>query len=49
MASKPKKIETLLQAIQYFADEYEAIQYVAALRWPDSEQACPKCGSIAEH
>ena len=46
---KPQTVETLLQAIRYFADEYEAIQYVAKLRWPSGEQACPKCGSIAEH
>ena len=46
---KPETIETLLQAISYFADEYEAVQYVANLRWPSGEQACPKCGSIAEH
>lgn len=49
MASKPKPVATLLQAIQYFADEYEAIQYVANLRWPDGEQHCPHCSSIAEH
>ena len=49
MASKTKKLETLLEAIQYFADEDVARNYVAGLRWPDGEQVCGKCGSIAEH
>lgn len=42
-------VETLLQAIQYFADEMDAIQYVANLRWPDGEQHCQHCGSVASH
>ena len=46
---KNQTVDTLLDAIRYFADEYEAIQYVANLRWPSGEQACHKCGSIAEH
>ena len=41
--------QTLLQAVRFFADEDEAIQFVADMRWPDGEQACPKCGSVAEH
>ena len=41
--------QTLLQAVTFFADNDAAIQYVADMRWPDGEQACPKCGSIAEH
>ena len=41
--------ETLLEAIQYFADEDAALAFVANLRWPSGEQACPKCGSIGEH
>ena len=41
--------QTLLQAVQYFADEEAAIEFVAELRWPDGEQSCPKCGSVAEH
>ena len=47
--TKNQTIDTLLDAIRYFADEYEAIQYVANLRWPSGEQACPKCGVISEH
>ncbi len=50
----PKKTEnnlpkTLLQAVQHFADEGAAIETVANLRWPDGEQHCPKCGSVAKH
>ena len=41
--------QTLLQAVQYFADEDEAIAFVADMRWPEGEQACPKCGSVAAH
>ena len=41
--------ETLLEAIQYFADEDAALAFVANLRWPSGEQACPKCGSIGDH
>ncbi len=39
---------TLLEAIQYFADEDVALAIVADMRWPDGEQDCPKCGSIAK-
>lgn len=49
MASKPQNVETLLQAIQHFADEDVARDYVANLRWPTGEKACPKCGSISDH
>lgn len=49
MAKKPETVETLLQAIQYFADEYDAVQYVANIRWPSGEQTCPHCGSVTEH
>jgi len=49
MASKDNLPETLLEAVQHFADEDYAIQFVAAQRWPDGEQACPKCGEVAEH
>ena len=40
---------TLLEAIQYFADEDVALAFVADMRWPEGEQACPKCGSIGKH
>lgn len=41
--------QTLLQAVQYFADEDKAREFVAEMRWPEGEQVCPKCGSVAEH
>ena len=41
--------QTLLQAVTFFADNDAAIQFVADMRWPDGEQACGKCGSVAEH
>ena len=40
---------TLLEAFQYFADEDVALAFVADMRWPDGEQTCRKCGSIAKH
>lgn len=40
---------TLIEAVQYFADEDAALIFVANLRWPDGEQACPKCGSVGKH
>src|SRR5437016_1091735 len=36
--------ETLHQAIQYFADQDNALTYLASSRWPDGP-ICPRCGS----
>jgi transposase-like protein len=44
-ATGPK---TLLEAIQYFADEDVCIKTLAALRWPDGVIPCPEC-SGTEH
>jgi len=41
MATEPK---TLIQAIQYFADPDNCLNYLAARRWPSGETACPTCG-----
>ena len=49
MASKNDTPKTLLEAVQYFADEDAAIHFVADMRWPDGEQECGKCGSVAKH
>jgi transposase-like protein len=38
---KPK---TLQQAIQYFADPDNALEYMVSLRWPDGKVTCPTCG-----
>src|SRR5579862_8624844 len=35
---------TLLQAIQYFADEDNCIRTLSATRWPDGVIPCPACG-----
>ena len=36
--------ETLLEAVQYFADKDVALQFVVALRWPNGV-ICPRCES----
>ncbi len=41
MASEPK---TLQDAILYFADADNCLNYVVARRWPDGVIACPTCG-----
>jgi len=41
MATEPK---TLAQAIQYFTDPDNCLNYLAKRRWPDGKVACPKCG-----
>src|ERR1700687_4766665 len=35
--------ETLLEAIKYFADADKAMQFVAAIRWPNGKTCCPRC------
>ncbi len=41
MATDPK---TLTQAIQYFTDADNCLNYLKARRWPDGEVVCPTCG-----
>jgi transposase-like protein len=41
MATGPN---TLLEAVQYFADQKTCIEYLAAKRWPDGVVVCPICG-----
>jgi transposase-like protein len=41
MATTPK---TLAQAIQYFTDADNCLNYLKARRWPDGEVKCPTCG-----
>jgi hypothetical protein len=38
------KATTLLEAVQYFADEVNCIEYLAMSRWPDGVAVCPVCG-----
>lgn len=37
--------QTLQQAIVYFADPVNALEFMIALRWPDGVITCPRCGS----
>ncbi len=41
---KSNEPTTLMEAIRYFADPDVALEFVAALRWPNGV-ACPTCGS----
>ena len=41
MATEPK---TLTQAIQYFTDADNCLNYLSARRWLDGKVACPTCG-----
>ncbi|HLK14676.1 MAG TPA: IS1595 family transposase [Fimbriimonadaceae bacterium] len=36
--------KTLLEAVQYFADEEVCIRTLSAMRWPDGVIPCPNCG-----
>src|ERR1700722_8775540 len=38
------KVETLMQAVQYFSDLAVAQEFFAKMRWPDGA-VCPRCGS----
>ena len=42
---KKKQPKTLQEAIIYFAEEDNAIEYLRSRRWPDSNAVCPTCGS----
>lgn len=42
------KPRTLQQAIQYFSNEDNCIQTIAAMRWPNGVPQCPACGNT-EH
>lgn len=38
-------LDSLLEAVRYFSDEFRAIQFLAQLRWPDGVAVCPRCGA----
>jgi transposase-like protein len=42
MTALPK---TLIDAVAYFSDEEKAVEFMAALRWPNGP-CCPQCGSV---
>jgi transposase-like protein len=41
----PNTPETLLEAINWFADFEHCRQFMVELRWPDGKVKCPRCGS----
>jgi len=45
MKDTPEFPETLKDAIQYFADPDNALNFMTAIRWPDGKVTCPCCGS----
>jgi transposase-like protein len=45
MKTKPEFPETLTDAIKYFADPDRALNFTAAIRWPDGKACCPRCNS----
>ena len=46
MNGKPKFPRSLQKAIQYFSDPDVCQEFVAQMRWPNGEAACPRCGSL---
>jgi transposase-like protein len=44
MNGKHKQLKTLQQAIVYFADADNCLNYMIAIRWPDGVVTCPTCG-----
>ena len=45
MSNGIKVPDTLMEAIQYFADPLTCIQFFAGLRWENGEAQCPRCQS----
>ena len=45
MKTKEDFPETLSGAIKYFANEDNALNFMAAVRWPDGKQSCPRCNA----
>jgi transposase-like protein len=37
--------ESLIEAIEYFADPTVCFQFMCSIRWPTGEITCPRCGS----
>jgi len=42
---KNNQPKTLQEAVVYFSNESNCIEYLAAFRWPDGVVVCPTCGS----
>jgi transposase-like protein len=45
MKTKPEFPETLKDAIQFFADDDRALNFMAAIRWPNGVNNCPRCNA----
>jgi transposase-like protein len=45
MDKTPTVPETLVEAVRYFSDPDVCLAFLAELRWPDGNVACPTCGS----
>jgi|SRR6202158_2271343 len=45
MDIKDKTPKTLLQAVRYFSDPDICLAFMVAVRWPDGQITCPRCGS----
>jgi transposase-like protein len=45
MKEKPEFPETLQDAIKFFSDDDRALEFMAAIRWPDGKAYCPRCNS----
>lgn len=39
--------QTLIEAVRYFADPANSIDFMRAIKWPDGKIICPKCGGDA--
>jgi transposase-like protein len=45
MTKKTQLPETLIEAIQYFANEDNAFDFMKSIRWPSGVVKCPRCNS----
>jgi transposase-like protein len=45
----PEEVLNLASLPKYLSDEAEAWALLERLRWPEGQQACPHCGSVATH
>jgi transposase-like protein len=45
MNEKSEFPQTLQDAIKYFANDRNALDFLKSIRWPDGKVICPRCGS----
>ena len=46
MDGQTRFLRSLQKAIRYFSDPDVCQEFVAQMRWPNGEAACPRCGSL---